>query len=229
MRRMVGIVAVAVAIGAATGCEGLELPAGGVTGSPPGASGNAPAAKPDARTVATAEKQLAALKVAQPRDGGYERERDFGPAWSVDVDRNGCGTRDDILRRDLDEVKLRGKCTVIAGVLADPYTGRSVTFAKADAGKVQIDHVVPLSAAWQRGARDWPQAQRERFANDPLNLLATTSSANQSKSDKGPAQWLPREAYRCAYAVQWVRVAVAYKLAVTPPDKASLTTLLGRC
>jgi len=224
---MVGLVAVAAAL-AVTGCEGLELPAGGTTGGPT-ATGNAPAAKPQPQTVATAEKQLATLRVARPREGGYDRERHFGPAWSVDVDRNGCGTRDDILRRDLAKVQLRGKCTVIAGVLADPYTGRSITFAKAEANKVQIDHLVPLSAAWERGARDWPQAQRERFANDPLNLLATTGTANQSKGDRGPAQWLPREAYRCAYAVQWVRVSVAYKLVVTPPDKASLTTLLSRC
>jgi len=224
---MVGLVAVAAAL-TVTGCEGLELPAGGAPGGPT-ATGNAPAAKPAPQAVATAEKQLAALRVAQPREGGYDRERHFGPAWSVDVDRNGCGARDDILRRDLAKVQLRGRCTVIAGVLADPYTGRSITFAKAEANKVQIDHLVPLSAAWERGARDWPQAQRERFANDPLNLLATSGTANQSKGDRGPAQWLPREAYRCAYAVQWVRVSVAYKLVVTPPDKASLTTLLSRC
>ena len=227
MRRMVGVVAVAAAL-AVTGCEGFEQPAGGSPGGP-SATGNAPAARPTAQTVATARKQLATLQVAQPRDGGYDRERHFGPAWSVDVDRNGCGARDDILRRDLTKVELRGRCTVVAGVLADPYTGRSVTFAKSQANKVQIDHVVALSAAWERGARDWPQDRRERFANDPLNLLATTSAANQSKSDKGPARWLPREAYRCAYAVQWVRVSVAYELVVTPPDKASLTTLLARC
>lgn len=225
MRRWVGVVAVAAAV-AVAGCEGL--PAGGVTGGPT-ATGNAPAAKPKPAAVAKAEQQLAALKVANERDGGYERVRDFGPAWSVDVDRNGCGARDDILRRDLDEVKLRGRCTVVAGVLADPYTGRNITFAKADAAKVQIDHVVPLGAAWSRGARDWPQAQRERFANDPANLLAVSGSANQSKSDRGPARWLPRAAYRCAYAVQWIGVSATYKLVVTPPDKASLTTLLSRC
>jgi hypothetical protein len=113
--------------------------------------------------------------------------------------------------------------------LSDPYSGRTVTFAKAHAAEVQIDHVVPLGAAWARGARDWPQSERERFANDPANLLATSASANESKSDRGPAEWLPRSAYRCAYAVQWVRGSTSYKLAVTRPDKASLTTLLGRC
>ena len=77
-----------------------------------------------------------------------------------------------------------------------------MTFTKSHATEVQIDHVVPLGAAWARGARDWPQSERERFANDPVNLLATSASANESKSDRGPAEWLPRSAYRCAYAVQ---------------------------
>jgi hypothetical protein len=229
---MVGIVAIAVVLGTATACEGFELPAGGATGSAaagPTKTGSAPAATVPAATVAGAKAELAKLPVKAAREGGYQRTRDFGPAWSVDVDRNGCGTRDDILRRDLTKVQLRGRCTVIAGVLADPYTGQTVSFTKAAAVKVQIDHVVPLGAAWIRGARDWPQALRERFANDPVNLLATTASANESKSDRGPAEWLPRQAYRCAYAVQWVRVSTSYKLALTPPDKASLTTLLGRC
>jgi Protein of unknown function (DUF1524) len=230
VRRIVGIVAIAVV--AASGCAELGLPAeGGAAGAPggPAVTGNAPAANVPAATVARAKAELARLTVANPRDGGYQRTRDFGPAWSVDVDRNGCGTRDDILRRDLAKVQLRGRCTVIAGVLVDPYTGRSVTFSKSHAAVVQIDHVVPLGAAWARGARDWPQSERERFANDPVNLLATSAAANESKSDRGPAEWLPRAGFRCAYAVQWVGVSTRYKLAVTPPDKSSLTVLLSRC
>jgi hypothetical protein len=226
VRRMAGIVALSVAVLA--GCADFELPAGSSPAAPT-RTGSAPAAKVSAAQVRSAQIQLGRLKVAQPNDAGYERVKDFGPAWSVDVDRNGCGTRDDILRRDLQKVQLRGRCTVVAGVLADPYTGQTVTFSKAAAAKVQIDHVVPLGAAWARGARDWPQDERERFANDPVNLLATTQSANESKSDRGPAEWLPRVAYRCAYAVQWIGVSTRYKLAVTPPDKASLTTLLDRC
>jgi hypothetical protein len=195
----------------------------------PAATGNAPVAAVPAASVARAKADLAKLPVASPRADGYQRTRDFGPAWSVDVDRNGCGARDDILRRDLTKVQLRGRCTVISGVLADPYTGRSVTFTKSHATAVQIDHIVPLGAAWARGARDWAQSERERFANDPVNLLATSAAANESKSDQGPAEWLPRAAFRCAYAVKWITVSTRYKLAVTRPDKASLTTLLSRC
>jgi uncharacterized protein DUF1524 len=228
VRRIVGIVAIALV--AATGCAELGLP-DGAAGAPGGpvATGNAPAAKVPASSVAQAKAELAELPVADPREGGYQRTRDFGPAWSVDVDRNGCGTRDDILRRDLTRVQLRGRCTVVSGLLADPYTGRSVTFTKSHATAVQIDHIVPLGAAWTRGARDWPQSERERFANDPVNLLATSAAANESKSDQGPAEWLPRAGFRCAYAVKWITVSTRYKLAVTRPDKSSLATLLSRC
>jgi hypothetical protein len=229
VRRIVGLVAIALV--AATGCAELGLPADGAPGAPDGpvATGNAPAATVPAASVAKAKADLAELPVTSPREDGYQRTRDFGPAWSVDVDRNGCGTRDDILRRDLTRVQLRGRCTVVSGVLVDPYTGRSVSFTKSHATAVQIDHVVPLGAAWARGARDWPQSVRERFANDPVNLLATSAAANESKSDQGPAEWLPRAAFRCAYAVKWVVVSTRYKLAVTRPDKSSLTTLLSRC
>ena len=222
MRRFVGLVVIAGAVAAGAGCS--DLPAVGTPAQAP-----VPGDKVSAQQVATAKAQLAALAVRSARQGGYQRTRDFGPAWSVDVDRNGCGTRDDVLRRDLTKVQLRGRCTVVAGVLADPYTGRTVTFAKADADAVQIDHVVPLAAAWSLGARDWRQDQRERFANDPVNLQATTATANLGKGDDTPAEWLPRQGYRCAYAVRWVQVSTRYRLAVTPADRATLGTLLRGC
>ena len=222
MRRFVGVVAVAVAAVTGAGCS--DLPA---VGSP--AQTPVPGDRVTAEQVTTAKARLAKLPVKAARVGGYQRTRDFGPAWSVDVNRNGCGTRDDILRRDLTKVQLRGRCTVVAGVLADPYTGQRVTFAKADADAVQIDHLVPLAAAWARGARDWRQEQRERFANDPVNLQATVASANLGKGDDAPAEWLPRQGYRCAYAVRWVQVSTRYQLAVTPADRAALGSVLGRC
>jgi hypothetical protein len=118
---------------------------------------------------------------------------------------------------------------VIAGVLADPYTGATVTFRKASADEVQIDHLVPLAAAWSFGARRWTQQQRERFANDPLNLMATVRHANLSKGDSTPSQWLPRPEFRCTYAVRYVQVSGAYRLAVSPADRSTLATLLRAC
>lgn len=47
-------------------------------------------------------------------------------------------------------------CVVDSGTLAEPYTGRSVAFRKADGDAVHIDHVVALSDAWRKGAQAWP-------------------------------------------------------------------------
>jgi len=218
----VRLVTIAAALAGAAGCS--DLPSVGTPAPSP-----VPGDRVSAQQVATARAQLGRLAVASARPGGYQRTRDFGPAWSVDTDRNGCGTRDDVLRRDLEEVQLRGRCTVVAGVFRDPYTGKTVTFTKAEADKVQIDHLVPLAAAWALGARAWRQDQRERFANDPVNLQATTAAANQGKGDDTPSQWLPRQGYRCAYAVRWIQVSARYRLAVTPADRAALAALLSRC
>src|SRR5699024_2380633 len=56
---------------------------------------------------------------------------------------------------------------------------------------VQIDHVVALSDAWQKGAQQLSAEERERFANDPVNLLAVDGPANGQKSDADAATWLP--------------------------------------
>ncbi|NMO01316.1 HNH endonuclease [Gordonia sp. TBRC 11910] len=34
---------------------------------------------------------------------------------------------------------------------------------------VQIDHIVPLSYAWDMGASGWSASQRADLANDPAN------------------------------------------------------------
>lgn len=214
-------VAVAV-LAAAAGCDQIAV---GTEPAKPAVQERVPTKA----EIAYARAKLPRLQAAVPDKSGYQRTRDFGPAWSVDVDRNGCGTRDDILKRDLEKPQLRGRCTVVAGVLDDPYTGVKVTFTKADADEVQIDHVVPLAAAWSLGARQWPQQQRERFANDPLNLMATSKKANLSKGDDRPSEWLPRPQFRCAYAVRYVQVTATYRLGLTNTDRATLSRELRAC
>ncbi|TFV65711.1 UNVERIFIED_ORG: HNH endonuclease [Bacillus sp. AZ43] len=182
---------------------------------------------------------MAGLTVAEkaPLDG-YERGCGtgeacvFGPAWS-DVDRNGCDQRNDVLHRDLTDVAVRDGtqgCVVIAGVLDDPYTGATVIFEKADAAEVPIDHVVPLAAAWVQGAAGWSDEQRELFANDPANLIATTRSENSAKGDSTADEWVPSDpAYGCSYATVVVTVKTAYALSVTPAESAALEDLLATC
>ena len=73
------------------------------------------------------------------------------------------------------------------------------------------------------GAHSWSDEKRRTFANDPANLIVTSSAANQSKSDKLPSQWLPSSrSYRCDYSRRLATVANAYGLPVTRADKAAM-------
>ena len=198
--------------------------------------GDVPAGTLDPAAATTA---LAALPVAAKTSlAGYDRgcgEGEgcvFGPAWA-DVDRNGCDQRNDVLHRDLTAVQVREgthDCVVVGGVLDDPYTGQTVTFVKADAAEVPIDHVVPLAAAWVQGAAGWPAEQRQAFANDLANLMATTRAANSAKGDSTAEEWVPDDpSYGCSYASVIVTVKSRYALAVTPAESTALQSLLATC
>jgi hypothetical protein len=160
---------------------------------------------------------------------GYRRDQ-FGDGWaSVD----GCDTRDRILGRDLRAKAFRSasaRCVVLSGRLADPYTSATIAFVRGGASEVDIDHVVALGDAWQKGAQRWPRRERVAFANDPLNLLAVDASANRQKGDGDAATWLPaNKAFRCAYVARQVSVKLKYALAVTAAERDAMRRVLGRC
>ncbi|WP_327044689.1 HNH endonuclease family protein [Microbispora sp. NBC_01189] len=160
---------------------------------------------------------------------GYDRDK-FGYAWADNVDgvpwgRNGCDTRNDMLKRDGENVEYRGgsNCVIVTMKLYDPYTGKKIDWSKSAAAKVQIDHVMPLSYDWQMGASRWSESKRKQIANDPLNLMPVDGSTNGSKGDSGPATWLPpRREIRCSYAVRFAQVSLKYDLPVTSADKDAM-------
>jgi hypothetical protein len=164
---------------------------------------------------------------------GYDREL-FGPAWA-DVDHNGCDTRNDVLRRDLEEVTLRAgtnECVVASGTFPDPYSGKTIAFVRGQdtSSLVQVDHVVALADAWQKGAQAWTAGQREVFANDPLNLLSTKGELNSEKGAGDTATWLPpNTAFRCEYVARQVAVKVAYGLWVTQAERDAMVRVLSPC
>lgn len=83
---------------------------------------------------------------------------------------------------------------------------------------VDIDHIVPLAAAWDLGAYAWPEEQRRAFANDvQRNLLVTTSEVNREKSDSTLSEWLP-PVERCGYCARFLRVVGDYGLALSAAD-----------
>lgn len=179
----------------------------------------------------TAAALLASLEVKDraPKTG-YTRD-EFGSGW-LDPDRNGCDTRNDTLARDLTEVVTSGPCTVLTGTLIDPYTGERIAFQRGPdtSPLVQIDHVVALSDAWQKGAQRLGPERRRLLANDPRNVLAVSGAANAQKRDGDAATWLPRNSVvRCAYVARQVSVKAAYDLWVTPAERDAIARVLTRC
>ncbi len=172
-------------------------------------------------------KQLNTLLVkGRAPKTGYSRD-EFGNGWAK---VQGCSTRDIILYRDLTNVVLKGECTVESGVLADVYSGETIRFTRQQSSIVQIDHVVALSDAWQKGAQQLTKGQRKQLANDPLELLAVSGEANQAKSDGDAATWLPKnKAFRCEYVERQIAVKVKYSLWVTAAEKEAMQTVLRAC
>ncbi len=183
--------------------------------------------------AASALAVLETLPVKGKSPGNSYQRSAFGEAW-LDADANGCDTRNDILRRDLTGKALADGqlCTVAAGTLQEPYTGKEVAFKRGrdSSGAVQIDHVVALGNAWQTGAAALTAQQRQSLANDPLNLLAVDGQANQDKSAGDAATWLPpNKGFRCQYVARQISVKAAYRLWVTPAEKAAMQRVLGLC
>ena len=164
---------------------------------------------------------------------GYTRAQ-FGPTWA-DVDRNGCDTRNDILKRDLTGEVFKEKtrnCVVQSGTLIDPYSGETINFTRGNTSsmEVQIDHVVALSNAWQTGAFKLTIKERTALANDPMNLLAVKGRLNSQKNDGDAATWLPPlKSYRCDYVARQIAVKIKYKLWFTAPEKEAMVRILKSC
>lgn len=241
---MIGVLLVVVlgstgcTVRASGGTQDMPSRGGPPSAAPPPRGTSAPTAAASSGTATgTAPAGAAADLLARlPVKGraaltGYER-RLFGQTWA-DVDRNGCDTRNDVLRRDLTVHQLRpgtGGCVVLAGTLADPYSGQPVSFRRGGVDDVEIDHVVALADAWVTGALAWSPQRRVAFANDPVNLLAVSAAANRSKGESDAATWLPpNRAFRCRYAARQVTVKSKYGLWVTAAEGAALATVLRSC
>ncbi len=193
--------------------------------------GDQPASESNQSSGGPAQRLLAglAIKPRAPRTG-YARG-EFGRPW-VDIDRNGCDTHDDIMRRDLTATTLKPgtrPCVVLSGTLADPYTGTEIRYAHGVFG-VDVDHVVALGDAWDKGAAMWTPEKRLALANDPLNLLAVDASANRSKGDSDAATWLPPDpAYHCKYVARQIAVKTKYQLSLTRDEHAAMAKTLATC
>ena len=122
-------------------------------------------------------------------------------------------------------MQLRLKPQVLRGRWRDPYTGNVHVAAQ----EIDIDHVVPLFYARERGANRWEPETQRRFANDSANLLPVGAMVNRSKGAAGPLEWLPpSEAFACEYLLRFARVADRYDLSLRPEEVAALEQLTAQ-
>ncbi len=160
---------------------------------------------------------------------GYTRAQ-FSDGWA---DIGGCDVRNLILRQQMSEVELGSDgCVVLNGVLNDPYTGNTINFKRGEStsADVQIDHVVALSDAWQKGAQNIDEQSRFSFANDSLNLLAVDGPSNQKKGDSDAASWLPpNKSFRCRYVARQIAVKRKYSLWVSEAEYSAMKRVLNGC
>lgn len=179
--------------------------------------------------LATAVLAQLEIKGRAPKTG-YSRE-EFYSGWP---NIEGCSLRQRIIKRELGDsaVLADDQCSVMSGEYDEPYTGSHLVFyQKSDLSSgVQIDHVVALSDAWQKGAQYMPAETRYEIATDPLNLLAVDSKANQTKSDGDAATWLPsNKAFRCQYIARQISVKYKYHLWVTQAEHDAMARVLEVC
>ena len=196
---------------------------------PQSSNGSTSSSLPSAGASQAAEalKQLA-IKGRAPKTG-YAREL-FSSGWGT-IDS--CDVRNYILTRDMAAVTYVDKtCKVNSGTLDDPYTGKTIQFTRGaeSSSDVQIDHVVALGDAWQKGAQGLSAAERYSLANDPLELLAVDGKTNQAKGDSDASTWLPpNKAFRCSYVARQIAVKIKYKLWVTQSEYQTMASILSSC
>lgn len=225
MRRLAAVIAAIMAViglvvANPESYEAVSEPAEGTTLSNPEAQGGL-----------LASEVLAKLEIkGRAPKTGYTRE-EFYKTWPK---VEGCSLRQRIIKRELGETAQldNDQCTVLAGDFVEPYTGQHLIFyQKSDLSSgLQIDHVVALSDAWQKGAQYKTAEERYALATDPLNLLAVDSSANQQKSDGDAATWLPKnKSFRCQYVARQVSVKYKYGLWVTQAEHDAIERVLVSC
>lgn len=166
------------------------------------------------------------LPVAPENTSAYDRQRYFG-SW---IDSNGdCqNTRHEVLIAEGTKIGLSSSgCTVTTGTWRSFYDGKTYTAPS----QIQIDHLIPVSEAWDSGAQRWTQARRVAFYNDlgvGFALNNISGALNQSKADKGPEAWMP-PANRCRYIEIWTAMKIRWALQIDSTERAALIRYADAC
>ena len=166
------------------------------------------------------------LNKRQPNQSQAKYDRDDYGGW-IDADNDCLNTRAEILSiTSQEKVTLNTTCTVISGLWFDPFSNQTYTLAS----DLDIDHIVPLKWAHERGAYAWPDQLKVQFANDPLNLKPVLDRLNQAKGAKPPSEWMPpNQRYRCQYLVEWQAILDKYQLTMIASEQRVFKRMVDAC
>lgn len=103
-----------------------------------------------------------------------------------------------------------------------PYTGTILKDADDgkednDFSKLDYDHIVPLKSTYIRGAKDWTDEQKNEYAYNQWVGVDVLYSANRSKADKGPTEYLPDINIE-DYCYSWLLICSYYNLDMTQEE-----------
>jgi hypothetical protein len=182
------------------------------------------------KSYTTVQKAIDSIKVADEVRTGYVRTKFKHWVTISRAGQLGCDSRKSVI---IDEALVKpaiGKdCALAGGKWLSIYDNVEVT----EAGKLDVDHMVPLAEAWDSGASAWTDLKRQQYANDmtdPRHLIAVTGSSNRSKSDQDPADWVPiNKSYVCEYIANWVSIKVRWELSIDAKEKTALVANLKGC
>jgi hypothetical protein len=119
-------------------------------------------------------------------------------------------------------------CSIDRGLWHERYTGSDMR----SAADLQIDHLVPLRAAYYAGAYRWSAPMRCNYANfigNDFHLLAVSGHENMSKGDRGPEEYLPPDENElCHYVSSWMKVKVIWELGTTRGELAAIKAVIQK-
>lgn len=137
----------------------------------------------------------------------YNRQK-FGHGWRQE---DCLTTRQRILIRDsLEDVIWDDENNVIVeGKWHCPYTDKIIM----NPSNIDIDHIVTLKEAYEKGAAAWSYDKKVDFANYEKNLLAVSAKSNRKKGSKHPKKWLPKNnTFREKYIEKWIKIKDKFNL-----------------
>ncbi|MCT2587784.1 HNH endonuclease family protein [Actinophytocola gossypii] len=186
---------------------------------------------PTLTTTPNAAGETAALDVlpVHPENTTAPYDRDAWGDWTSHG--RGCDTREIVLTEQSTGTRPGADCRPVC-----PATGPACWHSPydnvrlRDPSQVHIDHRVPLAEAHRSGGADWTEGERERFANDPANLVAASASSNTAKGDGDPTRWKPDNvAEWCGYATAYITTKHTYRLSVDRRERDALAAMLATC